>query len=927
MNRGSAFRKWDLHVHTPESYEHSYRFSSEEERRKYKNNIWEKYVCELEKVEDICAIGITDYFTVDGYKKILDYVSKGRLKNFSLILPNVEFRLDKSAEGRNINYHVILSNEIDVEIIEKEFLSELEFPLVGGERRRLTKENIELLGKVLKETQKEFGSESDWVVGCKHIAISLEDIIKVLKSKRCFDGKYILVLAEPEWALLDWKGRDHVTRKNMLVQSHCIFSSNSKTRAFALGGNNPEDFVREFGSLKPCIHGSDCHDFDKFCVPDLDRYCWIKADPTFEGLKQILYEPTDRVSIQAETPEPRKNIYSIDTVNINECEVNDELSLTSCELMLNTSLVTVIGGKGEGKTALLDLIANCFEDRCYRAGAGAERESNSFVQRIENDNPDLKIDLKFVGSGIEPFSKRFTDEAFFRAVKVTYLPQGQIEEYSGNRKKLNSKIEEVIFSNEEVIKGNFKEKFAELQSQIELDAKQILEINNKIFEFEEESSTEVMRGIDDELSKKNGELQNKSDELKKLRESLTEEAQKRIDDLREKERTLREKKDRIDDVYSRCETLEQQLDDFKSSLNEEIESLNMILEELGIEEKVPLVDFGVQTGVISIVRTRNVKIDKEVEEEGKKVGEELGKLEGIEKVEAEILSVISGIESEIKELTDRKKSVEETRKRVKEKEGERSDNYVQMLSRLVEWREFYEKVIEVFSRGSSGILSGVTFEARVHFDMGEYEVAGEEILDMRSVSRKDIERVAKVLEDAATLGSEDKIREKVEEYITKVSKFSSTLKQRRSRLDFYNWAFKNYFSPDTAVFFNGIHMDKLSIGQKGTVLLKIFLAEGDYPLIVDMPEENLDNKFIYDELVGAFREAKKKRQLIIATNNANLVVNADAEQIIVAEFNDNVIRYRVGSIEDQSIRQEITKILEGGPEAIRKREQKYGMLV
>jgi hypothetical protein len=412
-----------------------------------------------------------------------------------------------------------------------------------------------------------------------------------------------------------------------------------------------------------------------------------------------------------------------------------------------------------------------------------------------------------------------------------------------------------------------------------------------------------------------------------LRESLTEEAQKRIDDLREKEKTLREKKERIDGVYARCEVLEQQLDDFKSSLNEEIESLNMTLEELVIEEKVPLVDFGVQIGVISVVRTRNAEIDKEVEEEGKKVGEELGKLEGIEKVEAEILGVISGIESEIKELTERKKSVEETRKCVKEKEGERLDSYVQMLSRLAEWREFYEKVIEVFSRGSSGILNGVTFEARVHFDMGEYVAAGEETLDMRSVSRKEIERVARVLEDASTLGSRDKIREKVEEYITEVSKFGSTLKQRRSRIGFYHWAFKNYFSPDTAVFFNGIHMDKLSIGQKGTVLLKIFLAEGDYPLIVDMPEENLDNKFIYDELVGAFREAKNKRQLIIATNNANLVVNTDAEQIIVAEFKDNVIHYRVGSIEDQSLRQEITKILEGGPEAIRKREQKYGMLV
>jgi len=120
-------------------------------------------------------------------------------------------------------------------------------------------------------------------------------------------------------------------------------------------------------------------------------------------------------------------------------------------------------------------------------------------------------------------------------------------------------------------------------------------------------------------------------------------------------------------------------------------------------------------------------------------------------------------------------------------------------------------------------------------------------------------------------------------------------------------------------------MDKLSIGQKGTVLLKIFLAEGDSPLIVDMPEENLDNKFIYDELVDAFRQAKTKRQLIIATNNANLVINTDAEEIIIAEFKDNVIKYKLGSIEDNSIRNEITTILEGGPEALRKREKKYGM--
>ena len=115
------------------------------------------------------------------------------------------------------------------------------------------------------------------------------------------------------------------------------------------------------------------------------------------------------------------------------------------------------------------------------------------------------------------------------------------------------------------------------------------------------------------------------------------------------------------------------------------------------------------------------------------------------------------------------------------------------------------------------------------------------------------------------------------------------------------------------------------MGQKGIALLKLFLAEGDTPLVIDQPEENLDNKFIYEELVNAFREAKKKRQIILATNNANLVVNTDTDQIIVANFSDNLISYSMGSIENPGIREEIMPILEGGVEAFRKREMKYGL--
>ena len=106
---------------------------------------------------------------------------------------------------------------------------------------------------------------------------------------------------------------------------------------------------------------------------------------------------------------------------------------------------------------------------------------------------------------------------------------------------------------------------------------------------------------------------------------------------------------------------------------------------------------------------------------------------------------------------------------------------------------------------------------------------------------------------------------------------------------------------------------------------KSVLVEEYYPIIIDQREDNLDNELIYSELVSAFKRSKKHRQIIIATNNANLVVNADAEQIIIAEFNENRINYVSGSLENIKIRDEIMHILEGGEEAFKERQEKYGI--
>jgi ABC-type cobalamin/Fe3+-siderophores transport system ATPase subunit len=128
--------------------------------------------------------------------------------------------------------------------------------------------------------------------------------------------------------------------------------------------------------------------------------------------------------------------------------------------------------------------------------------------------------------------------------------------------------------------------------------------------------------------------------------------------------------------------------------------------------------------------------------------------------------------------------------------------------------------------------------------------------------------------------------------------------------------------------------------MKGIVLLILYLAvdtEDHRPLIVDQPDENLDNQSIFEILRGYFRSAKRRRQVIIITHNPNLVVNTDAEQVIIAQASVRgngmpAISYSLGSLEalaaegplKGSVRDEICRLLEGGREAFRMRERRYG---
>jgi hypothetical protein len=381
MSRGSEWRKWDLHIHSPLSG-----LNNQFPMLGSGQPDWEAYIGALEALTDISVLGITDYFSIEGYRYIRDARSKGRLKNIALVLPNIEFRLNKTiitgSGPKRLNYHVLFSEAIPPDVIDEHFLQELKFESQGDPQNdnlswSVRRANLAELGKRLKSEHPPFQGKSDYEIGCMNATVDPGKIKEILRNKeQLFKGKYLIALAEENTSLMDWNNQHHQTRKILLQGADAIFSGNPQTIAWARAENQPnvDSFVAEFKSLKPCIHGSDAHRLEDIAKPDLNRFCWIKANTSFEGLKQILYEPNARVFV-GEAPPQLKNAYQ----TIESVKLSDNAGwIDAIEIPLNQDLIAIIGSRGSGKSALAELIAYAGGARFF---AGNEDKRDTFLSK------------------------------------------------------------------------------------------------------------------------------------------------------------------------------------------------------------------------------------------------------------------------------------------------------------------------------------------------------------------------------------------------------------------------------------------------------------------------------------------------------------------------------------------------------------------
>ena len=142
--------------------------------------------------------------------------------------------------------------------------------------------------------------------------------------------------------------------------------------------------------------------------------------------------------------------------------------------------------------------------------------------------------------------------------------------------------------------------------------------------------------------------------------------------------------------------------------------------------------------------------------------------------------------------------------------------------------------------------------------------------------------------------------------------------------DQYSELLKNQVPNKVEIYYHNKLLKHHSIGQRASALILFILMQSDNDIIlIDQPEDDLDNKIIYDEVITAIKKKKQKMQFVFATHNANIPVLGDAERIFVVEYQDTKIDISQGNIDLKTTHKQVVDIMEGGKEAFNKRQLIY----
>ena len=933
LTKGSIWRKWDLQVHAPEA-KHADQYTPEGNA-----DIWDTFLNYL-KDSDVEVFGITDYFSIENYEKILEKTNNNSDFENKVFFPNIELRLDinTNKDSEEVNIHLIFDNKCEVKKI-KQFLSKLKITATKGNTEAPYFCNPEDLGKL----------------GYDKACVSLENIEKALKETFGTNKPYMKVGSYRGYGGFSYgqpEKRGESERKKALsdeVDKFCdfVFGKERDKEWFLKPDRYENKDIRS--PEKPVVATSDCHSF-KDCKESLGQrsyMTWIKADKTFEGLKQILFEPADRVCLEYSVPESKKPYYVIDKVRfIDNSKKNNFLPNI---IEINKNLTAIIGGKSTGKSLLLYYIAKTIDrdeinHRCFIQSSHKKHEKKYEFDEI----PNFNFEVVWADGGKTYLYN--PEESQSEKRKIIYIPQNYLNKLSEmdikSKVTLNKFVKDVLLQDKN-IKLNYDKNNNEVKSLLKMIQsnitivfqlrKEILEIQENIKKCGEE------KGINKYLE----QLKKTFDEIKN-KFGLNETENQQYESLLKKGKNLKTELSVLSEDKKNIFL-------FKSEVMKNIDSTEKLYEE-------HLSSFG----------------DMEIKNQFKKMSEIFKNTKN--EIEILIKKTILYTDNKINSKT---KDIEETR-----------ENFKPLMSKVQLQSELKQKYEEI-QKEQDKLNQIAIFKKQLDIKKKSYNSKKTEIMDtyrkvfkVYDFMRNEFKKYENQLKDISLnilIGfNEQKFNDEVindcldKRDIKKISNSSVKWKaeyqyqyESAKHLDFIKSIFnaviegriktirnkdmkdaiikllENYFDLDFKISYKNDFLDKMSPGKKGLVLLRLLidLSDEEWPILLDQPEDDLDNRSVYHDLVSFIKRKKKERQIIIVTHNPNLTVGADSEEVIVANQEGQEIgrdnkqykfEYVSGALENnfeapteqsillkKGIRQHTCEILEGGKEAFLKREKKY----
>lgn len=916
--RGSEWRRWDLHIHTPETVKNDqYKGANINEKWENFYNDINAYIEDDNSAKNIVAIGITDYLSIENYKKVVE--SNKIPTSVKLIVPNVELRICPISSDAPVNIHILFNPDI-ISQIESRFFSRLKFDY-GTTSFNATKSDLIRLGKALDEN---LDDVSAYIMGIENFVVQFSNLKDIFDKDNDLRDNVIIGVSNSSHDgasgitchsdyLINDGSQLTATRQSIYKFVDVIFSANPNDIKYFLGHkeNSPiEKVIKECGSLKPCVHGSDAHSNEKIFEPDNKRYCWIKADPTFNGLKQIKYEPEERVRICETLPDSKLDYFVIDRVEYNDSNFQPD------PIYFNDKLTCIIGGKSTGKSILIQNLAMQIDP--IEAEKCLEKSKNKTLQV----------------SNIRVFWKDGSEEKR----KIIYIPQTYLNKLSDEEQEkteIDSWIHNIMLEKPEICSA--QETFNTNINTYKVDLeKRIIDLFKKLEDCNDLqaklSNIGTQLGIENEIKKLETEKTLVSKEINFSEEDLTNynTLVDKTQSLEQNKKDLEYTKIKIAEISSLITKKELNFDIqneyFDIVINKQNEITNNA-DNLWIEQQktiLEIIDKKIETILNEISNNKNsIKLLEE------KIKNNNVLIELTQKIQLE--------KTKLKDFIDKESIL-----KIKEEE------YNSLLSQMIDSMNFYKNEHKNFAsivNQNKVIDDGLEFYVDVPFRKDAFV---EKLLAMYNNRNLTF----KTLVDVDQFTENEYSNETITNLIKETIKNPSMLKGGNTPETAIKGILSDWYNTVYRVKMDGDSIDKMSPGKKALVLLKILisLAETQCPILIDQPEDDLDNRSIFDDLVNYIKTKKKDRQIIIVTHNANLVLGCDADEIIIANQNGTTspnkqykFEYRSGSIENnvpilkqngeieigilnsQGIQQHICDILEGGELAFAKRKNKYNM--